>query len=596
MKFVSGEDQAVIFKDTHVLREYRENGELIDAWLSDDAEDIRFEKNGPIDICYSKEGVFGVITYPLSREKEHKLEDITAELYGRIFRFVFSEKSLYLVRIWNFVPNITDASSNGDKEEGRINYHRFNAGRYRAFKAVYGEDASNWPIPAASAVGTYNPELRIEFFGSYEIPVFLENKDQVPARRYSRRYGDLPPVFSRGAICSGNGQRLLIAAGTASVVGEKSEYNKDLYKQTMQSIQNLRVLVSQFNLKQYGIQYGFGLEDLVLLRVYYRRPEDRQEIEAHLRKTVDPDCSVSFMLADICREELLVEVEGVFQKKEEYGYSSKKKKYELVDGKIRVESLEVHVAEHCNIRCYGCDAMSPYNEPKLLSSSEVESTVNQLSRYFTADIFKLMGGEPLLNPDLIPMLEIVKRSGITDVVRLTTNGLLLHKMPDDFWIALDRLTISNYSSVPMSADKVELAEQKAREFGVVLNLKTIDSFNRVMLKEPIEDSDCIQNNYKDCWIRHRSLVVRDGVFFKCTRAAYMDTFLSRLNLNRRSVDPDSFVFADGIALDQENFRDITLEYLNDEKPLASCAYCLGASGELLPHRQLTTEEIKKGVI
>jgi organic radical activating enzyme len=288
-------------------------------------------------------------------------------------------------------------------------------------------------------------------------------------------------------------------------------------------------------------------------------------------------------------------MEGVFLKKGEYA-DKVRKKYRIENGRIRVESLEVHVTEHCNLRCRGCDAMSPYNYTFFLSVDEADRVIAFMARHVVADVFKLMGGEPTLHPRLLEIMKAVKASGITRVLRLTTNGLLLHRMPDEFWELLDRLTVSNYSSGAMKAENVALVERKAREHGVLLNLKWVDQFNRVFLTSPIEEPKVVRKNYADCWIRHRSLVVRKGCFFKCTRAAYMDDFRAKLSLPAHEGDEVSYTAADGVPLAADGFRERLLDYLNSPDPLASCRYCLGASGELLPHRQLTREEIRRGVV
>jgi organic radical activating enzyme len=357
----------------------------------------------------------------------------------------------------------------------------------------------------------------------------------------------------------------------------------------MESIDNLRILVSQFNLRRHDVEFGFGLEDLQLLRVYYRHEKDREKLEALASKTIDPDCSLVMMQADICRKELLVEIEGIFLKKGEYKGSQRK--YDVVDNKIRVESFELHIVEHCNLRCHMCDAMSPYNPEKFLKLEDIKKNLTFLAKHIKADIFKLMGGEPLLHPQLIDIIRLVRQSKISDKIRLTTNGLLLHKMTDEFWSSLDRLTVSNYSSSPMKPKHVQMVHEKARQFNVILNLKDIEQFNGVMIKTPIEDKERVQRIYDNCWVRHRSLVIRNGLFFKCTRAAYMDDFRREFKVVHHENDPVTYNEGDGVKMD-ENFFENALTYLNSIEPLNSCRYCFGASGKLIPHRQMTRQEVK----
>jgi hypothetical protein len=47
------------------------------------------------------------------------------------------------------------------------------------------------------------------------------------------------------------------------------------------------------------------------VRVYYPRPADAEELETMARGAFGGDCRVEMRRADLCRAELLVEIEGV---------------------------------------------------------------------------------------------------------------------------------------------------------------------------------------------------------------------------------------------------------------------------------------------
>jgi uncharacterized radical SAM superfamily Fe-S cluster-containing enzyme len=586
MKFAVQQDSWT--DEAFVIRKSEVGGQFLDAWISEEPQQQSNREEGIFAISETREGLTGKIAITLPQDgMADALRSETDRIYRALFAFMQAQPEMRLLRIWNYIPAINAATPGYDDLTEM--YHHFNKGRFDAYEGHYGVDRDKWSLPAASAVGTRDNVFTVEFFAVPTSPVYLENKAQTPAKDYSPKFGPLPPLFARGAIFDNQGQRLLVSSGTAAIKGEESLYGNDPQAQFMSAVDNLRILISQFNLRRHGVEFGFGLEDLQLLRVYYRREEDKALLQDLARRTIDPDCCLVMVPADICREELLVEIEGTFLKKGEY--QGARRKYEVIDGKIRVESLELHIVEHCNLRCHMCDAMSPYNPEKFLKLDELEKTVAFLAGHMRSDIFKLMGGEPLLHPQLPEIIDIVRKSGVTDTIRLTTNGLLLHKMPDAFWQGLDRLTVSNYSSSPMKDWQIELTHEKARQHNVILNLKFIDQFNGVMIKTPITDEPRVQRIYDNCWVRHRSLVVRNGIFFKCTRAAYMDDFRREFKVGQHDGDPVNFNTADGIAVTDEDFFENALSYLNSPDPLESCRYCFGASGKLIPHRQMSRKEV-----
>ncbi len=414
----------------------------------------------------------------------------------------------------------------------------------------------------------------VAFFATFSSPVLFNNLRREPAS-----------ADARGALLSIRGQRVLL---TGPIAGDDPE--APLWDQLEWSIDRARNLISQFNLKDYGVQIGFGLEDLRLLRVYHHANADRPFLEHRLRRILPPDAPLSFVQVD---NGPAVMLEGVLVKKGESVFGQKKYRRDE-DGRVRVEAFELHVVEHCNLRCKACCNMSPYLAPKTLSVQRILSDCASAARHLRADVFKIMGGEPLLHPDITALLNGLRETGISDTIRLFTNGLLLRKMPDAFWEALDHLTISEYASAPLKPAIMERVQQKVRAFDVVLNHKRVDRFNLVMKAEATEDPREVIATYDDCWLRHRCLVVREGRFYKCTRAAYLEDFSRKIL--KQADDGRTPMLQDGLPLDAPDFGDRVLEYLNRDTPLNACARCHGGSGPLIPHTQLSKLAILEGAL
>lgn len=274
--------------------------------------------------------------------------------------------------------------------------------------------------------------------------------------------------------------------------------------------------------------------------------------------------------------------------------TSQRQRYARVAGRVRVEAFELHVVEHCNLRCTACCNMSPYLAERTLAVAEIEAMCRTVAAHLDVDVFKIMGGEPLLHPHIAEVLRAVRRSGISQTVRLFTNGLLLHTMTDEFWAALDELTISNYTSAPVKPALLAAARAKAREFDVVLNVKPVAAFSEVMRAEREHDPEQLQRNYDACWLRHRCMVVRNRQFYMCTRAAYAGEFHRDLLHGAHAEDHAAALLGDGVPLDSTDLGEALLAYLNRSEPLVSCRFCHGGAGPLAPHTQLTKADVLAG--
>lgn len=136
----------------------------------------------------------------------------------------------------------------------------------------------------------------------------LDNPLQVPAHRYSGRVlasgkeaVRTTPKFERGRLLGD----VVFVSGTAAIKGEDSEFSEDTRVQALGAIDVVEHLVAPSNISPDCSAFRFGY-----LRVYVRRPQDLEPVRemfiSHFR-----DTPIHFLQADICRPELLLELEGV---------------------------------------------------------------------------------------------------------------------------------------------------------------------------------------------------------------------------------------------------------------------------------------------
>jgi organic radical activating enzyme len=257
----------------------------------------------------------------------------------------------------------------------------------------------------------------------------------------------------------------------------------------------------------------------------------------------------------------------------------------LGDGTIPTHSLEVHVTDHCNLRCAGCCVLSPLAPRHFLEAALLERDLAWAREVLRPSIFKLSGGEPLLAPNIVELARVAKASGIAPRVSMTTNGVLLARAPDALFEELDAITVSIYPGVGIDAASLAALRDRAVRFGVALNEKRQDEFQSMTRRSVEPDSAATREVFDTCWLRHRCHTLRDGTLFACSRPIGLDALAGA---------GGSLAASDGISLAPraELAREIT-SYLERSEPLASCARCLGGTGALMPFRQLTRTEVRE---
>lgn len=223
-----------------------------------------------------------------------------AQAYRQLLQRVRRSAQPYLLRIWNYFDGINEGE--GDAE------------RYRAFcvgRAAAVDDQFHAPPPAATAIGSlgHGHGLQVIALCGAEPGIALENPRQTPAWRYPREYGPVAPGFSRGVVLGQDHNAVLLASGTASIVGHVSLHGGDVGAQLDESLRNLAALLAEGEARS---RSRFALADCRALRIYLRHAGDLAAAQAVLADSPIEPLRVRWLQGEICRRELDVELEGVF--------------------------------------------------------------------------------------------------------------------------------------------------------------------------------------------------------------------------------------------------------------------------------------------
>lgn len=261
-------------------------------------------RSGGISYRLTDSFVFGVIEVDESSFAE--LDSRTPLLqaaesgYREIFRLLEELGYSTLLRAWNYIARINVES------HGIERYRQFNIGRQNAF--VNDGRAITGSVPAACALGVTEGPLQIAFLASRLPMRAIENPRQISAYHYPAQYGPRAPTFSRAALFNAGHDELLFISGTASIVGHQSLHPGDVVAQVRESMANVAILLDQANKVRHA-RFPCELGE-VCYRIYLRHAADLPAIRAEFERIAGPDTDAVYVLADVCRHELLVEIEG----------------------------------------------------------------------------------------------------------------------------------------------------------------------------------------------------------------------------------------------------------------------------------------------
>jgi enamine deaminase RidA (YjgF/YER057c/UK114 family) len=277
-------------------------GSLLDAWGSggDAREPAREHQHGCVRYVTDGHWLHGCAVLD---DRPSGLQAAAQRAYAELFAVLAAQPCSHLLRVWNYFADI-------NVETGGIErYRQFNAGRQQAF--VDARRNAFDGAPAACALGTRAGPLQIFFLAGRQAPLAIENPRQVSAYRYPPAYGPCPPTFSRAALAdAGQGRSALFISGTASIVGHASMHARDVRRQAEESLANIAA-VRQAAESRTGLALRAGELTYTL---YLRRPADLAAVRAVFEQAVGASSTAArdaiYLNADVCRAELLVEIEA----------------------------------------------------------------------------------------------------------------------------------------------------------------------------------------------------------------------------------------------------------------------------------------------
>jgi len=254
-------------------------------------------RQGDIEFRQNNEILFGKIC--LEESKFNSLEDCSTHAYSSILNFINQKEFPHLMRIWNFFPEINTIIDSVER------YQSFCIGRYSAYQNVTEFERT---LPAATAIGTYGKGFIVYFMATTKAGVQVENPRQISAYHYPQKYSPKSPSFARATLKHWPSVTHFFISGTASIVGHETLHEENVLIQLEETLKNVEALVT--TVRDTHQQPIHDITDLSLMKVYIRHPEHYEMIREALSQRMGKDALIIYLQGDICRSNLLLEIEA----------------------------------------------------------------------------------------------------------------------------------------------------------------------------------------------------------------------------------------------------------------------------------------------
>ena len=231
-----------------------------------------------------------------------------------------------------------------------------------------------------------------------------------------------------------------------------------------------------------------------------------------------------------------------------------------------MNQLSVHLTDHCNLNCVSCSNFSPAADHTFLDPDEF---ARDMERAPVTEWLYLMGGEPLLHPEINKIMRIARAARPDARILIITNGTLLKGMPEEFFKTLRELRIGVVHSLyPLKNGRLDLRDLKPRM--AYYTRWQVNDFMKMPL-DPKGGQDPVLS-YAGCTCHFAQM--RGGRIYPCPQSAYVSI------LNKRFGTDFIHEEGDSLALDEIGSIEDLYRWFDVPKPF--CRYCAVADYKRIP--------------
>jgi hypothetical protein len=241
--------------------------------------------------------------------------------------------------------------------------------------------------------------------------------------------------------------------------------------------------------------------------------------------------------------------------------------------------FEVHLSEHCNLKCAGCGHFSSIAEEEFARTDIFENDLIRISNLTKGDLkyIALLGGEPLLNKDINKFMEISRKYFMDAYIFIVTNGILLSKMDVAFWETARKHNIwIGISPYPIKLD-INLIRQFSKQYSVpcgfyqgygIIDFGGLGDDSGKEMYRWAFDLQGKQNykvNFMICGLSNMCITLKNGKLYACSLVPHVEHFNKQFGKRLEITE------CDYIDIYKAKNIDEIMDFL--ATPIPFCRYC-----------------------
>jgi hypothetical protein len=230
----------------------------------------------------------------------------------------------------------------------------------------------------------------------------------------------------------------------------------------------------------------------------------------------------------------------------------------------------LNILDHCNLRCKGCDHFAAIAEERFASLDDIEKDLAQMSRILRDGAARIgvMGGEPLLHPQLEEILLCTRLFFPNALIQLVTNGLLLLRQDEEFWrVCYEKNIVIVNTKYPINLD-YKAMRKTATMHGVTFeHYGNTGKITKTSFKIPLDINgrQDPRKSFTGCFHAKTCPLLMEGKLYLCTVAPNVRHFNKRFGTHMELEEGDS------LDIFRVNETAELFTFLSSPKPF--CRYC-----------------------